>query len=87
MVISDINTWCQIPRYLRDVDPVLFYCWSSVADGGQTVLPTHRDMDQNGAGSMLGQRRRRWPNIEPTSDPCFSEGGMITDTWFEVLYM
>ena len=42
---------CQTTQQTRGIHPKLFQCWATVFDI---------------VGLMLGQRRRRWPNIKPT---------------------
>ena len=41
-----------------------------------TIFPVNT-IHQPNVGSMLGQRRRRWPNIEPTLDQCIVLIGLV----------
>ena len=71
--------WEQLYQEADDVYPMLVQCWSSVVDGGPTLnqhwsnilcqqpcsRPNTNPRHSPNAGLMLGQRRRRWPNIKP----------------------
>ena len=38
--------------------------------------PIGKTKSESGVGSMLGQRLRRWPSIDPAPDACLATAGM-----------
>ena len=62
--VSCLLGWCCHPT--GDIGPMMVYSWASVCYVCKPALPrpllTKRSPN---AGSTLGQRRRRWTNIEP----------------------
>ena len=55
---------------LRDVHPMLFWCWASFVDLPSTIHSKHKTFPS--FVSMLAKRLRRWPTIETTLGRCRS---------------
>ena len=37
MAVDNADFCARPPQQAPDVDPMLFYCWSSIVDGGPTI--------------------------------------------------